>query len=89
VTTPVGENEHFVEHRRNGYLVPVDEPQALAAALERALSRQWDGEAISAELGVGDWKQTASQVLDFFDSRLQDAPRRETVASSARYGGST
>jgi glycosyltransferase involved in cell wall biosynthesis len=89
VTTPVGENEHFVEHRRNGYLVPVDEPQALAAAIERALSRQWDAEAISAQLGVGDWKQTASQVLDFFDSRLQDAPRRETVASSATHGGPT
>jgi glycosyltransferase involved in cell wall biosynthesis len=51
VTTPAGDNAHFVRDGVNGCIVPIDDAAATAAALERTLSRpDWDAEAISAVL---------------------------------------
>ncbi|HEX6996416.1 MAG TPA: glycosyltransferase [Gammaproteobacteria bacterium] len=73
VATAVGDNPYFVEEGANGYLVPVDHVDALAAALEAVLTRGgWDPDRISASLRAGEWSEVARQVLDFFRERLQD-----------------
>ena len=64
VTTPVGDNAWFVKDSANGYLVPVDDSQAMANAIAGALRREdWDAIRISSELGVGDWDDVATDVL--------------------------
>jgi teichuronic acid biosynthesis glycosyltransferase TuaC len=70
VTTPVGDNAHFVTEGDNGYLSPVDDSTAMAAALARALQRSWDADAISKRLAVGAWDDVATQVLEFFRASL-------------------
>lgn len=70
VTTPAGDNSVFVRDGVNGYLVPIDDSAATAAAIDRALSRaDWDAEAISRGLRVGAWPDAARSVLDFFEER--------------------
>lgn len=74
VTTPVGDNAHFVKESVNGFLVPVDDSESLAAALGRVLSapplapRQEIAAALHRQ--VGDWDDVASRVLAFFRERL-------------------
>ncbi|MEL7185050.1 MAG: glycosyltransferase [Pseudomonadota bacterium] len=71
VTTPVGDNGWFVKDGENGYLVPVDDSEAMAAALRKVLDkRPWDRQQISAGLAVGDWDAVARDVLAFFDTIL-------------------
>jgi teichuronic acid biosynthesis glycosyltransferase TuaC len=73
VTTPVGDNAHFVDEGRNGYLVPVDDASALAEALGRALGRRdWNRAEISKRLleQAGTWDDVARRVLDFMSERL-------------------
>jgi glycosyltransferase involved in cell wall biosynthesis len=70
VTTPAGDNAHFVRDGVNGYVVPIDDAPATAAALERALSRtDWDSAGISHGLEVGGWEDVAGEVLAFFRER--------------------
>jgi glycosyltransferase involved in cell wall biosynthesis len=71
VTTPVGDNAHFVKNGANGFLVPVDDAPAMAEAIASVFGREgWDRERISAELAVGTWQQIARDVLDFFEETL-------------------
>jgi teichuronic acid biosynthesis glycosyltransferase TuaC len=70
VSTPVGDNPHYVIDGENGYLIPVDDPAALAAALAAALKRRWDPGRIAATLRVGGWDSVASRVLELFADRL-------------------
>jgi glycosyltransferase involved in cell wall biosynthesis len=71
VTTPAGDNAHFVRDGVNGRIVPVDDVEATAAALEGALSRKdWDAEAIARGLDVGGWEDVAGEVLGFFRERV-------------------
>lgn len=70
VTTPVGDNTHFVREGVNGFLVGVDDVESLGRALAAALARGWDPQAISRGLEVGDWGEVARQVVDFFEERL-------------------
>lgn len=70
VTTPVGDNPHFVTNGVNGALVPVGDDEAMAAALQSALDRQWDPQMISASLDVGDWPSVGRAVLDYFRAHL-------------------
>ena len=70
VTTPVGDNGQYVRDGLNGYVVPVDDREAMAAALHRALARtDWDPDAVSRSLAVGDWPSVARAVLAFFEER--------------------
>lgn len=66
ITTPVGDNPHFVKNGVNGSLVPVGDDEAMAEAIEFALEREWDREMISARLDVGDWSSVGRTVLDYF-----------------------
>jgi glycosyltransferase involved in cell wall biosynthesis len=76
VTTPAGDNPHFVKDGRNGYLFPVDDTQALEVALGRALARDWDPADISLSLPVGDWDSVAEQVLAYFAERMDSVAHR-------------
>jgi glycosyltransferase involved in cell wall biosynthesis len=70
VTTPAGDNPHFVKDGQNGYIVPVDDVPATAAALDRAVSTaQWDRQSISRNLAVGNWGNVAGQVLQYCAER--------------------
>lgn len=80
VTTPVGDNVHFVKDGENGYIVPVDDHDALAMAISRSLGRQdWDRAEISRALGVGDWSDVAGKVIGFF----RESVSRNTLAGAA------
>ena len=66
VTTPVGDNEQYVDPPQSGYIVPPDSPDATCDALKRALSQTWDRRAISDRLGGEGWQGVAQAVLSFF-----------------------
>lgn len=71
VTTPAGDNAHFVRDGVNGRLVPIDDAESLARALVETLRRvTWDPRSISATLAVGDWNTVGRQVIDFFTERM-------------------
>jgi glycosyltransferase involved in cell wall biosynthesis len=85
VITPTGENSHFVQQGRNGWLVPIDAADAASAAITAALqSRSWNRDEISAGLiaEVGNWKTVATRVLDFFRERLSMDGAGTHVSSS-------
>jgi PST family polysaccharide transporter len=63
VATDVGAVPQMIVSDRLGYVVPVHDGDALAAALLAALSRQWDHEAISAQGRSRSWSQVAEDVL--------------------------
>lgn len=70
VTTPAGDNAHFVRDGVNGRIVPIDDVEATTAALDDVLSRRdWDAAAISRGLEVGGWQDVAAAVLGFFRER--------------------
>jgi glycosyltransferase involved in cell wall biosynthesis len=72
VTTPVGDNPYFVKDGRNGFLVAVGDPEALAEALARAVSTtEWDTQAIVRDLPAGDWKEVGARIVEFFNERLR------------------
>jgi glycosyltransferase involved in cell wall biosynthesis len=74
VTTPVGDNAHFVRNGENGFLAPVDDADALAASMQSALEAgHWERERISTDLGaqVGGWDDVARRVLEFFCEQLE------------------
>lgn len=86
VTTPVGDNAHFVKSGANGFLVPVDDAAAMAEAIAAVFARDsWDRERISAELAVGTWQKIARDVLNFFEETLAQraSEQRAPVARAA------
>jgi glycosyltransferase involved in cell wall biosynthesis len=72
VTTPAGDNAHFVRDDVNGYIVPIDAADPLGDALLRAVRRDWDRRRISHDLlaSVGSWNTVGARVLDFMSERL-------------------
>ena len=81
VTTPVGDNARFVKDGENGYIVPVDEVEAMARGIELTLDRtDWCPERIAATLGVGDWDGVAAKVIEFFSQRLNETSARSLAA---------
>jgi teichuronic acid biosynthesis glycosyltransferase TuaC len=66
VTTRVGGNAEIIESGRNGFLVPLDDPRALARALVRAFEADWDHAAIAAPWQARGWDCTAEAVLSEF-----------------------
>ncbi len=73
VTTPAGDNTHFVRQGVNGLLFPIDDVDALAAALTQALSTSWDFDDISRRLlaQVGSWDHVAEKTLAFMRERRE------------------
>jgi teichuronic acid biosynthesis glycosyltransferase TuaC len=73
ITTPAGNNAHFVQDNRNGFVIPMRNVEACARALADALDRPWDPAAISSELSVGSWDDVAEDILEFFVQRLSNS----------------
>ena len=68
VATPVGDNPWFIKDGHNGHLVPVGDSEAMARAIDIALTRpDWDAYRISADLQVGNWDAVARQTLRVFE----------------------
>jgi glycosyltransferase involved in cell wall biosynthesis len=70
VTTPVGDNAHFVQPGTNGALAPVDDVAAFERAIGDTFERNWDAQAISRGLDVGGWDDVAHRVLEFMQERM-------------------
>ncbi len=71
VTTPAGDNPHFVRDGENGFLVAIDDAVAFHAGLAAVARRvHWDHAKISAGLRnqVGGWAEVGTRVLEFFDT---------------------
>ncbi len=76
ITTPAGDNAHFVHDNRNGFIIPIGNVEACARALADVLDRAWDHEAISHELSVGSWDDVAEAILEFFLQCLRNSGRQ-------------
>lgn len=75
VATPVGDNASYVGEG-SGLLAPVGDVPALAAAIEQALERSWDGPAIAERVTSWTWDDVAAATLDFYRERLNGLTRR-------------
>ncbi len=71
VTTPVGDNAHFVADGENGFIVDVDDRRGMAKAIVSGLAHgEWDPSHIAASLSVGNWGRVADEVFAFFEERI-------------------
>ena len=68
VTTEVGGNGELIRDDLNGFLVPFWNKDSFQAALERALSKEWDCVAISEQARANTWNETAEHVVRQFRS---------------------
>jgi glycosyltransferase involved in cell wall biosynthesis len=64
VASAVGGIPDVVHHPDLGELVPPRSAIALAAALERVLSREHDAQAIAAAAGLGDWAESGRRLYE-------------------------
>ena len=62
VATDVGSVRRLIPAQRYGHVVPLGSPAALQEALQDALTRPWDREAIAAWGGHRTWRQVAGEV---------------------------
>jgi glycosyltransferase involved in cell wall biosynthesis len=68
VATDVGAVAEVVADGENGYLVQLDDPDSLTAALGRALERSWNRDAISARMQQWGWARCADEIRDIYAS---------------------
>ena len=64
VATAVGGVPDMIPGEQYGYMVPVKDADALAAALQQALARSWDRKAISQWGRSRSWEQVAKEVVN-------------------------
>ena len=75
VATDVGAVRQMVVPDRNGYVVPVQDVDALVEGLRAALTRRWDHEAISARGRARSWTHVADEVLEQMQGVIAARPR--------------
>lgn len=82
VTTPVGDNAHFVLDGDNGHIAPVGDVAAFAQAIERALTTEWDRQSIAKRLldQAGSWGAVGTRVLEFMRERLGAGANQRATA---------
>ena len=73
VTTRVGGNAEQVRDGEDGLLVPYWNAAEFASAVQRALDREWDREAIAARARRRSWEQVAMDVLEEFRAAANQA----------------
>jgi glycosyltransferase involved in cell wall biosynthesis len=84
VATDVGAVRQMVASERYGAVVPVHDGEALTEALHRALTSEWDHEAISVWGRSRSWEQVADGVLDEMRQvMVEGRPNRRDFAGSA------
>jgi glycosyltransferase involved in cell wall biosynthesis len=88
VATDIGGNRELVRDRLTGYLTPVGDPAALAAALEGALAAPAERQAIAARARqMIDTRFSLERMVRDYESlytRLIDAKRFRSVAAAGR-----
>lgn len=72
VATDVGGNAEVVGSPHLGTIVPFDDPEALAAALDDALRRRWDRDAIRAYALTNSWDTRVSVLSGIFRRVLEN-----------------
>lgn len=72
VATDVGAVPEMLGHGSHGLVVPVNEPSALARALQEALATNWDRERISAFGRARSWHQVAVEVLKEMQAAIRE-----------------
>jgi len=78
VTTDVGGNQEVVCRSELGTIVPFGDAAALAAALDAALSKDWDRDAILEYAHANEWSLRVAELLDEF--RALNSGHARTVA---------
>jgi glycosyltransferase involved in cell wall biosynthesis len=68
VATDVGGNAEVVCRADLGTVVPFGEPSKLRAALDDALARNWDAQAIVAYARANDWQDRVERLIAAFRS---------------------
>jgi glycosyltransferase involved in cell wall biosynthesis len=58
----------------NGILAPAGDPEALAAALDRALDRDWDPSALRDTVPCLSWSEVGRTYLDILSSAVSERP---------------
>ena len=89
VVTAVGGNPETITGEHVGYLVPPEDPEALAAALDRALGRRWDEQSIRDQVKRRSWDAVSESVGEVWQRTLSahalsGERRREHGAATAR-----
>lgn len=74
VTTNVGGNAEVVCRPELGTMVPFGDAGALATALNDALARSWDRQAIRAYAEANSWDDRVQRLVKAFQSLVQKAP---------------
>lgn len=67
VATDVGGNREVVARRDLGGIVPFGDQDALTRALDEALTREWDRQAIRAYAQENDWEGRVKRLIEIFD----------------------
>jgi teichuronic acid biosynthesis glycosyltransferase TuaC len=78
VATDVGAVRQMITSQTYGFIVPVDNPDALADALGSALTRQWDHDVISAWGRSRSWDHVANEVLVQVSAAVAEHSSRQT-----------
>lgn len=87
VATDVGGNREVVAGPSLGSLVAFGDGDALAAALDEALARQWDRTAIRAHAEASQWDRTVMRLVAAFRALTAGAGRTESPARTLQEGG--
>jgi glycosyltransferase involved in cell wall biosynthesis len=88
VTTDVGGNAEVVAHPALGILVPFGSRDALTAALDSALTRDWDRAAIVAHAHANTWDRRVEVLVDELCAiAAREAPPADPAAARAAQPG--
>ena len=79
VAARVGGVEEVIVSQEFGLTVPSEDPEALRAALETALGRRWDAQAIRRHAERFSWDQTVHQCLELWQDVLTSYNRSRGV----------
>jgi len=85
VATRVGAVPDILSSDEYGRIVPVQNPHALAQAIQQVLAKPWSAEALSKCPSVRTWDSVARSVREVFEAVL-DAAHERSLASSAEEG---
>ncbi|WP_029000202.1 glycosyltransferase [Azohydromonas australica] len=83
VTTDVGGNAEVVCRQELGTVVPFGDAQALGGALEDALTRRWDSQAIMAYAQANTWDRRVDTLVERFEAFHALAGDAASCASTA------
>jgi teichuronic acid biosynthesis glycosyltransferase TuaC len=80
VATDVGGNREVVAHDTLGRIVPFGDQAGLTRALDEALGRDWDREAIRTYALANDWQGRVDRLVGIFHDLTAGAPAATTPA---------